>query len=350
MVKFVLINDNNIFTKLFVLQIKQQIDTAAFRHCFAMNQTISTQFMVSCCSVPDDRDVLCGQTSLARNHPGNVFLRQLILSKVDDYSRANEKAQKGVIIFEILKELETNCVRFMKFNKKENHWVTISSMEAREKVSHAIRDRVRERKIRKINASTKNKMILQDVNTNLKETCKLKPASNKAKDLLVSPPSPIMDSRVNHAFTLGGATPSPHHVVVSEDDDASLSSDVSLNTSWFTPSSVSMPLPEFVTCFSAAAAAPAGDRTTKNMMAHASSSCGNTDCNSATANFSYLLDQHPPLGTMTMMDDDGSSVDIDDYNELMLSDIIENNGVDHQQEDTEFMISLLHAACSNIMS
>jgi hypothetical protein len=315
----------------------------------------------TCCSMPNDCDVLCGQSSLARNHPGNVFFRQLVLSKADDYGRARRKAQKGVIVSEILEELERNQVRFMKFNQKENHWVIIAPMIAREKVSHAIRDRVRERKS-KIRASTNtNLMIANDANADVKVTPTLQEPTSNTANQLVSPssseetcvminPPPCSSSNAvgadsrnvegleqdDDAFTLH-MTSSPHgdHHIVSEDDNASFSSDVSYNTAWLMSSS-SMPRPEFVSfpCYSASTPLPPpGDPITsaKNMM---------------IAN----LHQHQ----VTMLDD-VSSADIDDYNDLMLIDMMANNyqeialvGDHQQQEDTEFMLSLLYAACSSM--
>lgn len=305
--------------------------------------------MDSYCSTPKDCDVLCGQSSLARNHPGNVFFRQLVLSKAEEYGRAKRKAQKGVIVSEILDEFERNRVRFMKFNHKENHWVAIPAIIAREKVSHAIRDRVRERKTKsKFATARTNNMTILDANSHVKVTRKLQPTSKQA-NLLVSP-SHSEESHVmmypcnvgtgghesgNDASTFR-ATSSSHHLV-SEDDNASFSSDASYNTSWLIPPSSSMQRPEFVS-FSYSASTPlplAGYQTTKlNGIAHL---------------------QQNPLDTMAMMDD-ASSVDIDDYNELMLSDIMPNNhngvllgGAADHRDETEFMIALLHAACSSML-
>ena len=99
--------------------------------------------------LPSHCDILCGKTS-TNKHPGNVFFRQLILAKVDDYMLSTKKAQKGLITAEVLDELDKKGARFMKFNKKTKQWHAISSAAAREKVSHAIRDRVLERKKGKI--------------------------------------------------------------------------------------------------------------------------------------------------------------------------------------------------------
>jgi hypothetical protein len=95
--------------------------------------------------LPADADVLCGKTS-TNKHPGNVYFRDLVLSKVDSYMRAVRKAQKGIIVAYIMKELHKNKARFLKLDKKTKVWKIISPADATEKVSHAIRDRVRERK------------------------------------------------------------------------------------------------------------------------------------------------------------------------------------------------------------
>ena len=99
--------------------------------------------------LPSRFDILCGKTS-TNKHPGNVLFRQLILTKVDDYMSSTKKAQKGLVTAEILNDLHKIGARFMKLDRKTMQWRAISPADAREKVSHAIRDRVRERKNGKI--------------------------------------------------------------------------------------------------------------------------------------------------------------------------------------------------------
>ena len=99
--------------------------------------------------LPSRFDILCGKTS-TNKHPGNVLFRQLILTKVDDYMSSTKKAQKGLVTAEVLDELHQIGARFVKLDKKTMQWRAISAADAREKVSHAIRDRVRERKKGKI--------------------------------------------------------------------------------------------------------------------------------------------------------------------------------------------------------
>ena len=102
--------------------------------------------------MPAAADVLCGKKATSK-HPGNIFYRQLILAKVDDYLQSTTNAQKGLISETILKVLHKSGARFMKLDKKTNStWGAISSAEARrEKVSHAMRDQVRDRKGGEVN-------------------------------------------------------------------------------------------------------------------------------------------------------------------------------------------------------
>ena len=103
--------------------------------------------------VPTAADVLCGRTSTTK-HPGNLVFRQLILAMVDDYSQSTTKTHKSLISEKVLNELDERGARFMKLDKKTNTWGAISFAEAREKVSHAIRDQVRDRKRGRSTTST----------------------------------------------------------------------------------------------------------------------------------------------------------------------------------------------------
>jgi hypothetical protein len=93
-------------------------------------------------NLPTDKDILCGRTSTSK-HPGNIRFRRLVLARVDDYMHSTKKATKSMITATILDEAHKNGARFMKFDRKTNTWGLITSAEARDKVSHAIRDQVR---------------------------------------------------------------------------------------------------------------------------------------------------------------------------------------------------------------
>ena len=278
-------------------------------------------------SSPAEVDVLCGKTSTSR-HPGNVFFRELILSKVGEYMLSVKKAQKGLIVANILKELVKNGARFMKKDKQSQQWSIISPADAREKVSHAIRDRVRERK--------KGKIIMPDLpvlaspptlstitpRETSSKTCK------KTSAKAFSKMKTYRKKSLKHIEVVQGgediltlrAALYSHNRVVSEDEESAATADES-----------------YLSCL-----------TPSYLNNHQECSLNLTDITSAP-NFSYLdpcdllLDDAEQLSSLFGDNNDwgdDSSAFFDDCNNIMMSDIPSG------QEDSDFVVSVLQEACS----
>jgi hypothetical protein len=81
---------------------------------------------------------------------------------------ANKKAVKGLIVAEVMSSIQSCGGRFLKNGGDADDWFTISAAVAREKVSHAIRDRVRERRNGKM--TLPNRKILENPPVRGKET------------------------------------------------------------------------------------------------------------------------------------------------------------------------------------
>ena len=178
--------------------------------------------------VPADVDVFCGKTSTTRQHPGNVFFRKLVLSKVGDYMlSAKRKSHKGLIVAGIVKELESNGARFLKIDEASKQWRIISAADARSKVSHAIRDRISEHKARK--------SILPDLSVIM--TSNEKTSKNNSKKAFSKKKTYRKQSLtdVNNKVVLQGnedvlalqAVIGIHSRVVSEDDESAATADES---------------------------------------------------------------------------------------------------------------------------
>jgi hypothetical protein len=136
--------------------------------------------------VPTAADVLCGRT-LTSQHPGNKIFRQLILAKVDDYSQSTTKTHKGLISEKVLNELDERGARFMKLDKKTNTWSAIPYAGAREKVSHAIRDQVRDRKRGRSTSSTLPRSLLSAPTINKTRHGRKRNARNARKPFIGLP-------------------------------------------------------------------------------------------------------------------------------------------------------------------
>jgi hypothetical protein len=92
---------------------------------------------------PGEHDVLCGRGGICKNWSGNVSYRRLVRSKLQEYSLADTKHLKGVILDSIVKEVRKKSGRGGGFIKKDdatNRWCEVGDFLAREKTSQCFRD------------------------------------------------------------------------------------------------------------------------------------------------------------------------------------------------------------------
>jgi hypothetical protein len=89
-------------------------------------------------SEPTISDILCGKDKTYSKHEGNLRFRQLIQDYVEPYQEATTKQEKMQITKEIVRHLQTVwSARFLK--KVGSEWQEISTQNARDKTSHALR-------------------------------------------------------------------------------------------------------------------------------------------------------------------------------------------------------------------
>jgi hypothetical protein len=89
-------------------------------------------------------DILLGKEKVIFNHIGNRNFRSIINANLDKYIAAPTKSSKSKLIRQIHAEMTESGYRFLRRNELLVSWEQIEQHEAREKVSHALRDRVRE--------------------------------------------------------------------------------------------------------------------------------------------------------------------------------------------------------------
>jgi hypothetical protein len=89
-------------------------------------------------------DILLGKEKESFNHVGNRNFRSIINSKLESYIAAPTKSSKTKLIRQIHAEMIGLGFRFFRRNDLLMLWEEIEQLEARGKVSHALRDRVRE--------------------------------------------------------------------------------------------------------------------------------------------------------------------------------------------------------------
>lgn len=86
------------------------------------------------------KDVLFGRGRNQRSHVGNRYMRQLARSFRRAYEGCQDRDDKTYITRSIVDAIHRHGGRFLKYHKEGQHWMVVSDEEARQKVSHAIRD------------------------------------------------------------------------------------------------------------------------------------------------------------------------------------------------------------------
>ena len=99
------------------------------------------------------QDILCGKEKHCVSHQGSLDFRVVIDQYAAKYAEAITKQEKMNVTKEIYDMLGAKNARFLKMNQKTKNWEELSSLLARDKISHALRFANREKKT-SIGAST----------------------------------------------------------------------------------------------------------------------------------------------------------------------------------------------------
>lgn len=93
------------------------------------------------------KDVLFGRGKHHRSHSGNETMRKLSSGLRHVYDKCIDRDQKTDITRYIVDTIRHNGGRFLKYKKEDRRWYAVSDEEARQKVSHVMRDHPAERHI-----------------------------------------------------------------------------------------------------------------------------------------------------------------------------------------------------------
>lgn len=88
--------------------------------------------------IPGDQDVLFGRGKGFQYHKGNVWCRDLVENRLDEYNLAS-KRKKTEIADEIVNAVFDRSGRFLR--REKDRWVQVDETEARYKISHMFRGR-----------------------------------------------------------------------------------------------------------------------------------------------------------------------------------------------------------------
>lgn len=89
---------------------------------------------------PTPEDILCGQSRVCASHPGNRNFQQILEDFAHNYDIATSKQEKMQMTKAVVSIIHESGGRFLKF--KDGMWEEISTVAARDKVSHALRTKV----------------------------------------------------------------------------------------------------------------------------------------------------------------------------------------------------------------
>lgn len=89
---------------------------------------------------PKSVDVLCGQSRVCASHPGNQTFQKVLGDFAHKYDIATSKQEKMHMTKAIVSTIHDTGGRFLKY--KDGMWEEISTVAARDKVSHALRTKV----------------------------------------------------------------------------------------------------------------------------------------------------------------------------------------------------------------
>jgi len=118
------------------LKRKNHLDWIKMRRWQEERSPPGTQIII----VPAQADVLFGRGKPFREHIGNMRLHDLLDEKVPAYERALLK-EKTAMIAEIVKIIRLEGGRFLK--QENNAWINVDDKQAKEKVSHGFRTRIK---------------------------------------------------------------------------------------------------------------------------------------------------------------------------------------------------------------
>jgi len=89
---------------------------------------------------PSHLDILCGQSRSCASHSGNKRFQDILEKYAPTYNSVDSKHDKMALTKEIVQGITNEGGRFLKF--KDGEWQEISTVAARDKVSHALRTKV----------------------------------------------------------------------------------------------------------------------------------------------------------------------------------------------------------------
>ncbi len=87
-------------------------------------------------------DILCGRTKRSWNHNGNRLFKNTITAAFGEYQAAKTRASRTDVVNKVVDVIRQRGGRFLNKDEETNRWKELSINKTREKVWHALRDRL----------------------------------------------------------------------------------------------------------------------------------------------------------------------------------------------------------------
>lgn len=134
------VNDGGVPAKRVHSLIEQQtrnLNSPSRRKSIKDNDNNKEIFRVE---TPTEFDILCGQSRICASHTGNRRFQAILDDFAPRYDVATSKQDKMTMTKEVVATIHNLGGRFLK--QKDGRWEEISTIAARDKVSHALRTKV----------------------------------------------------------------------------------------------------------------------------------------------------------------------------------------------------------------
>lgn len=99
----------------------------------------TTQDVPDGCVEPRELDILVGKSTQCRRHKGSKCFALFVASYTQRYQEATNKHKKGELTYEMYAIITKASYRFLRFDESKNGWIEVTSTEARDKITHAIK-------------------------------------------------------------------------------------------------------------------------------------------------------------------------------------------------------------------
>lgn len=101
---------------------------------------------------PKPEDVICTLGKCAYAHEGNIWLQKLMMDYQDGFLNAENRFQKSVIVRQCIQSVLARGGRFLKerIKGRKDAWVIASWEDVRDKVSHAFRRNIVDKRTKKV--------------------------------------------------------------------------------------------------------------------------------------------------------------------------------------------------------